>query len=421
MASSSLTICSRSAVLNGVALGRTGVGRRVEAGLEQLDEPGRQAAVAGQRVLDVLLAEGEADLAQVLGVGADHRHVASVEPGDDDQAVEPVALDGAAHEADERLDHVGRAAVVEHASSGGSHADVVEVHPLVADAERVGLLVEGDEAEVVEQRQQLGQRHRRAPPVHAHPPLAGWRVEVVAEGDDDVARRRSSTSSRRRRSATARSGVTAARYAAGADRPKRVEQPVPAPLAELADQGGAQAFGPRDRLFVDGPLEGVEVGVAVGDGRRTLTVTRASELADTNDSNVADVGAVGGGDDVGEALGKLGGEPAAREVHEHGRPQPGRLGHLEHPHHAAFLQPDDLADEVGDLGRRQFEDDVAREVLEDGSGGPARVAVHGLADQARARRRSGRRTRGCRARWPVAQPSRAGRRSGAGRRVGPGR
>ncbi len=53
--------------------------------------------------------------------------------------------------------------------------------------ERVRLLVEGDETEVVEQRQQLRQRHRRAASVHAHPPLPGVGVEIVAEGDDDVA------------------------------------------------------------------------------------------------------------------------------------------------------------------------------------------------------------------------------------------
>ena len=195
------------------ASSRSGVGDvRVEARLEQLRRATpTSCGVAGQRVLDVLLAEGEADLAEVLGVGADHRHVTGVEPGDGDEAVEAVALDGAADEADEGVDHVGRAVAVEHAARRGAHADVVEVDPLAADAERVGLLVEGDEAEVVEQREQLGQRHRRAAAVHADPPLAGCGIEVVAEGDGQVARRRSSTSSTRRRSATARSGATAAR------------------------------------------------------------------------------------------------------------------------------------------------------------------------------------------------------------------
>ena len=153
-------------------------------------------------------------------------------------------------------------------------------------------------------------------------------------------------------------------------------------LAELVDERGAQPVGPGDRLLVDHPLEGVEVGMAVGDGRRTLTVTRASELAETNDSNVRWSAAVGVGDDVGEPLGELGGEAAAREVHEHRRPQAGRLGHLEHADDPALLQPDDLADELGDLGRRQLEHDVAGKALEHRAGRPARVAVHRLADEA---------------------------------------
>ena len=142
--------------------------------------------LARQRVLDVLLTEGEADLAEVLGVGPEHRHITDVEAGDDNEAVEAIALDGATNEADERVDHVGRATCVQHATRWGADADVVEVDTLAADAERVGLLVEGDEAEMVEQREQLGQRHRRAAPVHAHPPLAGLRIEVVAESDGKI-------------------------------------------------------------------------------------------------------------------------------------------------------------------------------------------------------------------------------------------
>ncbi len=118
------------------------------------------------------------------------------------------------------------------------------------------------------------------------------------------------------------------------------------------------------------------------DGRRTLTVTRASELAETNDSNVLTSAPYDVGDDVGEALRELGGEAVAREVHEHGRPQTGRFRDLEHADDAPFLQPDDLPDEVGDLGRREFEHDVAWKVLEHRSRRPAGVAVHGLADEA---------------------------------------
>ena len=141
-------------------------------------------------------------------------------------------------------------------------ADVVEVHPLVADTERVRLLVEGDEPEVVEQREQLRQRHRRAASVHAHPPLAGVGVEVVAEGDHDVA------VAGQHLVDAAEVGDRPFRRDGGAvgrrsGSPGDVEQAMPVALAQFADQRRPEAFGPRDRLLVDGSFEGVEVGVAV--------------------------------------------------------------------------------------------------------------------------------------------------------------
>ena len=95
----------------GAAIGRTG---GVEAGGEQLDEVARQAGVLGERRLDVRLAEGEADLAQVLGVGAQHRHLAGVEAGEQHETVEPVALDHALDETGERLLQSRPAGLVEH-------------------------------------------------------------------------------------------------------------------------------------------------------------------------------------------------------------------------------------------------------------------------------------------------------------------
>ena len=49
----------------------------------------------------------------------------------------------------------------------------------VAGIEHERALVERAEAELVEQRQQVGERHRRAAVVHAEPPLVGRRLDVV--------------------------------------------------------------------------------------------------------------------------------------------------------------------------------------------------------------------------------------------------
>ena len=63
--------------------------------------------VAGQRGLDVLLAEREADLAQVARVGAQHLHLAGGEPGEQHEPVEPVDLDGVGELGDEGALHLG--------------------------------------------------------------------------------------------------------------------------------------------------------------------------------------------------------------------------------------------------------------------------------------------------------------------------
>ena len=153
-------------------------------------------------------------------------------------------------------------------------------------------------------------------------------------------------------------------------------------LAELVDEGGAQPVGPGDRLLVDQLLERVSVGMAVG--RRSAHADRdASERARRDERlEVALIAAVGVGDDVSEPLWELGGEAAAWEVHEHRRPQAGGFGDFEHSHDTALLQPDDLAHELGDRGRRKLEHDVAGKAFQHRAGRPSRVAVHRLTDEA---------------------------------------
>ena len=74
---------------------RSPVSVGIELGLEQLASLARQRRIAGERLLHVGLAERDADLQQVLAVGAQHHDLAPVQPVQH-QLVEAVALDLAA-------------------------------------------------------------------------------------------------------------------------------------------------------------------------------------------------------------------------------------------------------------------------------------------------------------------------------------
>ena len=75
----------------------------IEAGDEQLDEPARDLACAGQRVLDVGLAERRPGLAQVAAVRAQQRDLAPREPGGEHEAVEAVVFGAAVDHREEGL------------------------------------------------------------------------------------------------------------------------------------------------------------------------------------------------------------------------------------------------------------------------------------------------------------------------------
>ena len=68
---------------------------RVEPGLEQHDQQPRDRGVAPQHALDVVLAEGDVGLPEVLGVGAQHGDLAPGQLRVEHQRVEAVILDPA--------------------------------------------------------------------------------------------------------------------------------------------------------------------------------------------------------------------------------------------------------------------------------------------------------------------------------------
>jgi hypothetical protein len=354
-----------------LTIGRGGI----EPGVEQRDQVGHQLRVGVEGVLDVLLAEPEADLAEILGVRADDRHVAGGEAGAEDETVEVVALHVAGFEGAERRLQLGAAVLVEVDARWHPHPDVVEEHPLRAGPERVRLLVERLETEVVEEREQLRERRRRPFAVDPESPLAGRRVDVVSEqrrqvvgavdqGSDapDVPHR----PLRHHRRAVRRRGVPADPF----------EQVVTGLLPEGAEQRRPQTVGPRRRQLVDRAFEAAEVDAAVGlrpahadrDARQRARPEKRLERAL--------LGFVRGGDGVGDPPGKLGGEPVARQVDEQGHPRSDGVRHFEHPHELALLQPDDVVDELAETRRLELEHQVPRQALQHGPGRPAGVGVH---------------------------------------------
>ncbi len=161
---------------------------------EQFKKQRRDRSMTHDGGLDVGLAEREPNLAEVPGVGTHHLHLARRQLGREHQAIQPVGLHLAAELGLECSAKVIGALSVKRHTLGGAHTDVVQVdHHIPVDLERESPLVEGAQAEVVEQRQQIGQRDRPARVVHAEPPLscrgvgeAGDRRRQVAPGVGEI-------------------------------------------------------------------------------------------------------------------------------------------------------------------------------------------------------------------------------------------
>ena len=170
-----------------VAVGDVGIDGRVEPGLEQPHERTDDRRVAGQRRLDVALAERQADLAQVLGVGAEHVDLAGREPARHHELVQPVALELAPEERGEGVaELVPGGAVVDPAGVRDPQPDVVAPDAAPLDADLVGPLVDHRDAEVLEQRQHLGQHERRARAHQREAHLLGRGAQGTVQRGDDV-------------------------------------------------------------------------------------------------------------------------------------------------------------------------------------------------------------------------------------------
>ena len=165
------------------------------------DERADDRRVAGQRRLDVALAERQADLAQVLRVGAEHVDLAGREPARDHELVQPVALELAPEERGEGVaELVPGGAVVDPAGVRDPQPDVVAPDAAPLDADLVGPLVDHRDAQVLQQRQHLGQHERRARTHQREAHLLGRGAQgTVQRGDRGPPPGRSPGGGRRRR------------------------------------------------------------------------------------------------------------------------------------------------------------------------------------------------------------------------------
>ena len=303
------------------------------------------------------------------------RDLPDAQAGEQHEAVEAVALDPTVDELDERVLQRGAPRLVEIGARRDADADVVDVHALGRQPERVRPFVERLQTEVVEQRQQLGQCGRRATPVHAEAPLARRRVDVAPERCRQVAARGEQVGDAPdvADGPVRADGRDVRDRCVGAD---GLEQRAGALLPHLGHERGPQAVRPRRRQLVDRPLEGVEIDDPAAFGA-------ADADRDARQRAGADIGLerpavrlVGVGDRVGDLVRQLRREPATRQVHEHRDPRPDGLGDLERPDQLALLEPDDRCDEPRQGRRLELEDEVARQVLEDGARRPPGVGVH---------------------------------------------
>ena len=164
--------------------------RRVEAGVEEAHEVEDEGRVGAQGVLHVGLAQAEADLAEVLRVGAEHRDLPPVEAGREGETVEAVVLRLARpHPGEAPLERLARRVEVR----GGRpeplpEPEVVEPdrEPALAPGELAGVLVLDPKAHVLEHRE--GVREVDRPPEVKELEAEGARVrpgraeEVHREG-----------------------------------------------------------------------------------------------------------------------------------------------------------------------------------------------------------------------------------------------
>ena len=165
---------------------------RVELRHEQVDQHAGDLRMAGHGRFDVSLAETHARLAEVFVIAAQHRDLAPIEAGAQHQAVETVVLQRARPDPAERLmEGVFQIRQLDVDFARG--ADVIVVDPnravVALHGDFVGRLADHPEAHMLQHRQHVGQRHRRAEAVELEIQRAGVGVDppVKVHGEGGAA------------------------------------------------------------------------------------------------------------------------------------------------------------------------------------------------------------------------------------------
>ena len=135
---------------------------QVEACLEQAHQLHGDGGVVVQRGGDVAQVEADADLLQVAAIGAQQRHLAPGQPGAEHQAVEGIVLGVAGDDVGERLlAEAVEGLQVDHQPGRRREGEVVDpVGAAVTLAQPVGILAQHPQAEVLQDRQHVGERQR---------------------------------------------------------------------------------------------------------------------------------------------------------------------------------------------------------------------------------------------------------------------
>jgi hypothetical protein len=143
--------------------------------------------MSGQRVLDVARAEGEADLAQVAGIGTQQGELERREAGEQHEPVEAVALDGAPPHRAERGEELGANRRTGLDAGGWSQAEVVDPRARLPERGQLeGPLVGDLHAHLLEDGQDRRQRQFGAG-VDLEADLAAAVIRLGVQGGEDAA------------------------------------------------------------------------------------------------------------------------------------------------------------------------------------------------------------------------------------------
>ncbi len=355
----------------------------VEAALEELDQAAGDGCVAHQGLLHIALAKGGAGLAQHLAVKPQHDNLPRRQAGSENEPVEPVILDRPVPYGEQRFLEAGARCRGER---GGYRAgrDREFMHPDrlaldTIDAER--LLGDDAQAEIFQDRQDVGQHHRLVRPVYPQTDPLAFLAQMQRSLHRGAAQHRldpveiSNRLSRRGvLLISGRKDFQAAQPSAALD------------FAGNRGNGFLDPVGPGAARFGETPFEGRHID------RRHRAARRRHQELDARQHRLVQMGGGirhGSGEglfqDFGEVLPQPAVVPLARNVDEAGDEAFERIAVHEQRDALALLQIENTNRRVEQILFADLEQEVAREGVEDVQ---QRLAVMAVGSQAGAGNRA---------------------------------